>query len=291
MSKLEDYSIAKDIDFIKTTKKLTNADLANLLNIGEATLYRYYKNPSKVPYNNLDKLYDFAYSSNLNMNIIKSNVFEEEFNNKENIVVYHGSKYGMNGNKVNLKYSDIDNDFGIGFYCGESIIQPETFVINYPKSSLYIFSFNIKKLNKLEFNVNNEWVLAIAYYRGYLNKYKNSKLLNKIINKINKADYIIAPIADNTMFDIIKRFADGELSDIQCQHCLAATNLGKQYVFRTQKAIDSLTFINKCFISSLERKDLSNNIIKNKSISDNKVNYAISKYRKEGKSIEELLND
>ena len=32
-------------------------------------------------------------------------------------------------------------------------------------------------------------------------------------------------------FEIIDRFIDGEITDVQCQHCLSATNLGKQYVF------------------------------------------------------------
>ena len=31
-------------------------------------------------------------------------------------------------------------------------------------------------------------------------------------------------------FEIIDRFIDGEITDVQCQHCLSATNLGKQYV-------------------------------------------------------------
>ena len=291
MNKLETYSIAKDIDYIKEIKKLTNSELASFLNIGEATLYRYYKNSSNIPYYSLDKIYNYAYENNLKINTIKSHIYEEEYEQKGNIVIYHGSKKGMIGSKIDLKYSDIDNDFGIGLYCGESITQPETFVINYPKSSLYMFTFNPKNLKKIEFKVDTEWVLAIAYYRGYLEKYKNHRYIKRIIEKINNADYIVAPIADNTMFDIIKRFTDGELSDVQCQHSLSATNLGKQYVFKSQKAIDSLIFLNKCFISSQERKDLANTILDNKTISENKVNYAISKYRKEGKSLQELLND
>ena len=32
-------------------------------------------------------------------------------------------------------------------------------------------------------------------------------------------------------FEIIESFIDGEITDVQCQHCLSATNMGKQYVF------------------------------------------------------------
>jgi len=31
------------------------------------------------------------------------------------------------------------------------------------------------------------------------------------------------------MFEIIDSFIEGEITDVQCQHCLSATNLGKQY--------------------------------------------------------------
>ena len=74
------------------------------------------------------------------------------------------------------------------------------------------------------------------------------------------------------MFDIIERFTKGELSDEQCQHCLSATNLGKQYVFKSNKALNSLEFLNKCFISSAERKDLSKTLIDKKKVDVHKKN-------------------
>lgn len=290
MTKLEEYPILKDIELIKKTKNLSNATLANFLDIGEATLYRRLKNPQSISQDNLNKLYDYAYTNGLRLNAIKSNFFEEEYENKGCLVMYHGSEEGMFGNKVDLKYSSKNNDFGVGFYCGDAMIQPETFVINYEKSSLYMFAFNPSKLKKLEFNVDIEWVLAIAYYRGYLEKYKNNLKIKKIIDKISETDYIVSPIADNTMFEIIKKFSSGEISDVQCQHSLSATNLGKQYVFKSQKAIDSLILLNKCFISNAERKDLTRTLTDNRLISEDKVNIAIDKYRTKGVLIGELLN-
>lgn len=44
--------------------------------------------------------------------------------------------------------------------------------------------------------------LAIAYFRGKLDKYKNHKLIESIVNKVKESDYIVAPIADNRMFRI-----------------------------------------------------------------------------------------
>lgn len=287
----KDYSIKKDIDYIKKVKGINNKELANELNIGEATLYRWQNSTNNIPNEDLNALYDYAYKNKLMINTIKSHIYVEESEKKKHKVLFHGSRNGIFGNKLDLNYSEDDNDFGKGFYCGESIIQPETFVMNYSDSSLYVFDFNPKGLKKLEFKVDNEWMLAIAYYRGYLNKYKDSKILKKIIEKINNTDYIVAPIADNMMFDHIKRFTNGELSDVQCQHCLSATNLGKQYVFITNKALKQLKCLDRCFISNLERKDLAKASEDTRKLSENKVAYAISKYRKDGLGIEELLND
>lgn len=90
-------------------------------------------------------------------------------------------------------------------------------------------NINLKNLN---FNLDQDCMLAIAYYRGKLNDYKNHPIISEIIKKIEDADYIYAPIADNRMYQIIEQFIDE-----QCKHCLAAINLGKQYVFLTEKAI------------------------------------------------------
>lgn len=291
MKEFKSFSVKKDINYIKDVNNLTNSALAKFLNISEATLFRWYNNPKNISYDTLNKIYDSAYSDNLKINVIKSHIYVEEYEKKGLQVIFHGSKKGILGDKIDLKYSNNENDFGVGFYCGESIIQPETFVLNYPQSSLYIFVFDYKKLKKVEFKVDNDWMLAIAYYRGYLKEYVNNKKIKRIIDKIDKADYIVAPIADNMMFDTIKRFTNGEISDVQCQHCLSATNLGKQIVLKSKKAIQSLKCIDRCFICEQERKDLIRINDDNRIISENKVNFAISKYRKEGLSIGELLNE
>ena len=71
----------------------------------------------------------------------------------------------------------------------------------------------------------------IAYFRGRLGEFEQSSVVIELICAIRDIDYIIAPIADNRMFEIIDSFIDGEITDVQCRHCLSATNLGNQYVF------------------------------------------------------------
>ena len=55
------------------------------------------------------------------------------------------------------------------------------------------------------------------------------------------------------MFQIINSFIEGELTDEQCKHCLAATNLGMQYIFVSEKAVSQAKLIECCYISQNER--------------------------------------
>ena len=56
------------------------------------------------------------------------------------------------------------------------------------------------------------------------------------------------------LFEIIDSFIDGEITDVQCQHCLLATNLGRQYVFVSQKALDNITLLERCFLTDSEKE-------------------------------------
>ena len=67
-------------------------------------------------------------------------------------------------------------------------------------------------------------------------------------------DVIIAPIADNRMFDIINEFVENEITDEQCRHALAATNLGYQYVLKTVKAVDSISYLQEMYVCNKEKE-------------------------------------
>ncbi len=144
-------------------------------------------------------------------------------------------------------------------------------------------------LNKVKLNVDKEWMLMIAYFRNKLQEYSNHPIIQETMEKVNGADYIIAPIADNRMFEIIDSFIDGEITDIQCQHCLSATNLGNQYVFRTQKALEQVQIVRHCYLAQKEKTFYVLSRQAESKINNDKVKVAKKKYRGEGKYIEELL--
>ena len=132
-------------------------------------------------------------------------------------------------------------------------------------------------------------MMTIAYYRGTLDNYKNHKIVQKIIKDLRDCDYIIAPIADNRMFKIIDSFIQGEITDEQCKHCLAATNLGKQYVFVSDLAIFQLKIVEHVYLSDNEKNYYKKIRSSDSKLGDDKVKLARIQYRGKGKYIDEIL--
>ena len=141
-----------------------------------------------------------------------------------------------------------------GFYCGESLEQSAMFVATYPDSSLYMLRFDRSGLVGKEFGVSSDWVLLIAYFRKRLREYADSVVIRELVKQVDGVDYIMAPIADNRMFEIIDQFIDGEITDEQCRHCLSATNLGQQYVFLTEKALRQVRLLERCYLTTAEKE-------------------------------------
>lgn len=100
-------------------------------------------------------------------------------------------------------------------------------------------------------------MLLICYYRGMINGYKDSELITKLLKKIENADVIIAPTADNRMFHIMNEFALGNITSETTMHSLSASQLGRQYVLRSDKAIESLKLIERLYLCDEEKKIIS----------------------------------
>lgn len=186
------------------------------------------------------------------MNAIKESLYKEEYTEDHQIILFHGAKDIIDG-EISIAKSKVNNDFGQGFYCGETMEQSSLFVSNFADSSIYIMKVGTQNLNSIRYNVDQDWMLTIAYFRGRLDPYKDTQKVRELKNKVEQCDFILAPIADNRMFQIIDSFIEGDLTDEQCKHCLAATNLGYQYVFRTKQALQQLEILERCYLCQAEK--------------------------------------
>ena len=133
-------------------------------------------------------------------------------------------------------------------------------------------------------------MVAVAYYRDTLGDYINHPMVKDIVESVESHDLIVAPIADNRMFEIIDQFINGELTDKQCSHALSASQLGYQFVFRTQKALDSIEILERCYLCSSEKAYYNRSNERESNTSLNKSILAKKFYSNEGKYISELLS-
>lgn len=237
---------------------------------------------------NLDKLYDYCYENNFYVNEVKWLEYKDLFDTNSRKLLCHGSRNGIKG-AIRLDASGDSNDFGNGFYLGETLKQAGMFVSEDENSSVYLMSFNTSGLKSIKFSVDDNWMLAVAAFRDTLGEYINEPRVQKILDRINKADYIIAPIADNRMFELIDAFVNGQLTDKQTQYALSATHLGMQYVLRTQKTLDNLVNLDRCYICPIERASFNKAGEVESNTSLNKAILSKFKYKDQGKYIDELF--
>ena len=235
----------------------------------------------------LERVYNFAFDKNIQLNRLKEMLWIEKLPSNHKLL-FHGAK-GIIERPLSVHVGRINNDFGQGFYTGETYAQAISFVSGFKDSSVYYLDFDNQNLKSKEYFVDQEWMMTIAYYRGALDNYKNHKIVQKIIKDSRNYDYIIAPIADNRMFKIIDSFIQGEITDEQCKHCLAATNLGKQYVFVSDLAISQLKIVEHVYLSDNEKNYYKKIRSSNSKLGDDEVISARIQYRGKGKYIDEIL--
>lgn len=266
---------------------MTIQEFAQELGVSTSTVSRWKEPGETVSPANLEKIYEYAFKKKIRLNKIKEQLFREECL-ENHVLLFHGAKTDISGD-ISIEKSRKNNDFGQGFYCGENLEQSAMFVSNFPHSSLYMLDFDKSGMTELKLGVEQDWMLMIAFFRGKLTGYAEHPMIQNILNRLNGIDYVVAPIADNRMFQIIDSFIEGEITDVQCRHCLSATNLGNQYVFLTQMAADRIEILRKCYLASIEKEAYISVRSEDAKVSNDKVKIARKQYRGQGQYIEEIL--
>ena len=280
--------IAQDIESVMELAGYTMEELADELGVSRATVSNWVNQRSTITEKHLDAFYRLAYKKGILLNRIKEQFYREDMVSEREVLLFHGAKTVIEG-ELRIDRNKPINDFGNGFYCGESLEQSSMFVATYPKSSLYMLKFEAADLACKRFSVNREWMLTIAYYRGRLDQYRDTEVVRRIAQSKYGVDYIIAPIADNRMFEIIDSFIEGEITDIQCQHCLSATNLGMQYIFVSDNALRHITLLERCYLTDMEKNAYLKSRQESFQMNMDKVKLARKQYRNQGEYIEDIL--
>ena len=276
-----EYRIREDVGFIIEAERINKLELSESTGISRSTLDSIEKKGSTT--NEVcEKLYSYIYEKNYRLNSVKEELIKEKYGN----VLFHGSKYGLS--EVTVSGSRDNCDFGKGFYLGQTYNQALSFVCEYDNASVYSFKYSFDGLKIVEFDCSLEWMLAICAYRGSIKEYTESSMVQGIVNRIEYADVVIAPIADNKMFYVMSQFAEGEINADVAIHSLSASSLGLQFIVKTERALKSCTPIEKYYLSVPEREDCRKALIERGYEIDTKLKLAKREF-KEGLYIEELL--
>lgn len=283
-----DYNFKQDLKAIREILGLTQMELAEQLGVEQKTISRNEMGKNEPTSKLLEQVYAYAFERNIKLNKLKEMLWIDDLESGHKLL-FHGAKSAIKG-ELNVHIGRVNNDLGQGFYAGESYEQAISFISGFEKSPVYFLDFNNQNLKCKKYEVNQEWMMTIAYYRGVLEAYESHPVVKRLIDQSRDCDYIIAPIADNRMFQIINAFIDGEITDEQCKHCLAATHLGSQYVFISDRAIEQVKLIERCYVANNEKEYYKNIRTEDTKLGEDKVKLAKIQYRGKGKYIDEILS-
>lgn len=281
------YNFAQDLRFVREILGMTQTEFASQIGVEQVTISRNELEKTNPSEKLMERVYSYAFQKNIQLNRLKEMLWSENLG-KRNKLLFHGAKGSIDG-EISVYAGRAKNDFGQGFYTGERYEQAVSFISSFDRSSVYLLSFDNTNLRCRQFEVDQDWMMTIAFFRGTLKKYQDHPVIEKLWHDSRECDYIIAPIADNRMFQIINSFIDGEITDEQCRHCLAATNLGYQYVFVSEKAIRHIKLLERCYLSENEKEYYKGIRSSDAKLGDDKVRLARITYRGKGKYIDEIL--
>lgn len=276
------YEIRKQLNY-------SQEKLAKELSVSFSSVNRW-ENDRAIP-NVLvqEKLFSICKEKDINILDIISNNIKEISNPSNNLILYHGSKNGIKGDIKPISRNRCD--FGSGFYMGDNPLQPLTLISDFKESEFYILSLDMNGLNKKEISLDIDWAMLIAYNRGFLENYKNTKFYLKYQHMFKDTDVAIGYIADDRMFVVLDNFFNGTLTDIGLLKCLSALKLGKQYVALTDKATSHIKILKKLDLLWIEKKAIKEKSQLNRSDGISLANQISKEYRRKGKFFDEILKD
>lgn len=232
------------------------------------------------------QLYEFCKIRKINIfDYLISQFKVDSYDDK--LIVYHGSKKGLLGD-IAPKSREFC-DFGKGFYLGTDASQPLTLICDEKKPKFYAFKFDLTGLRVLHVELGIEWAMLIAYYRGYMNEVKGSAIYNKYASMAKGYDVIRGYIANDRMYQVMKRFFEKEITDVALINSLSALDLGEQYVCITEKACKQLEILSEKELTSLELSLIKDKSIARREEGIQKTEEVLVKYRREGKFFDEII--
>lgn len=165
------------------------------------------------------------------------------------IILYHGSISIIE--KPIYGYGKKYNDYGLGFYCTESLDLAKEWAVdenNNGYANKYILNLDgLKILNLNNYSILN-WITILLQNRVFSINTDIAKLGKEYLIKnyninIDEYDVIIGYRADDSYFNYASSFLNNTISLERLSEALKLGNLGNQVVLKSKKAFDQLTYL------------------------------------------------
>ena len=165
--------------------------------------------------------------------------------------IYHGSPNIID--KPIYGYGKIHNDYGLGFYCTESKDLAKEWSVDYGLDGYAnCYELNLQGIKVLNLNDGSytalHWLALLLRNRKFKDKSVLVRDAKEYLIKNYKIDYskydvIIGYRADDSYFSFARDFLQGTISYRQLAIALKLGNLGEQVVLKSEKAFNSIRFI------------------------------------------------
>ena len=164
--------------------------------------------------------------------------------------IYHGSE-NIIKNPI-YGYGKKYNDYGIGFYCTESIEMAKEWGVGADHNGYAnIYDLNMDGLNVVNLNDQEycmlHWLSVLLQNREFeissvLASEAKEYLTTHFLPDYSSADIIIGYRADDSYFSFAQDFLNGTISYRQLSAAMRLGKLGQQIVLKSEKAFSQLTF-------------------------------------------------
>lgn len=205
----------------------------------------------------------------------------------DSLVLYHASRKGISGELAPASRSECD--FGRGFYMGTTTLQPLTLVCAEKKPKFYTIAADLAGLKVLNLAIGLDWAMLIAYHRRQMERAAGSTIYERFAHLTDGYDMVVGYIANDRMYAELTNFFNGTITDVALMKCLAALELGKQYVAVTEKACRQLQILQEREITGFELSVLQDRAAERRREGVSLAEQVVRQYRREGRYFDEIL--
>ena len=168
------------------------------------------------------------------------------------MIIYHGSKDIIE--KPEFGKGNQKNDYGLGFYCTESVELAKEWACSNNETNGYanqyeidLSDYKVLDLREEKYSILN-WMALLLKFRTFdvntpISAQAKEYILENFYVDVEEYDVIIGYRADDSYFSFAKDFINNTITVEQLAKAMHLGELGIQIVLKSKKAFDTVKYI------------------------------------------------